>query len=125
MAVLERAPRLSVGEVREGGLDALFHKVEAEGDVVVRSGTEDAYAVVSLRRWQSQVAAQEQALARSKAEIEEAIMDLGILASRFLSPRPDDDPSYSLDEVLIHFGFTREQLLDLQEPEEQLDIAGV
>ena len=95
MALLETATHISVADADARGVNALVGEVEnGQEFVVVRDG-EPVAVVVSgerLERWQA---------------LQDDLIDITLVAARMMTT---NGPSLSLDEVLEHFGFTREGL---------------
>lgn len=95
MALLEAATRISIADAQGLGVDALVGEVENGQEFVIFRDDKPIAVVVSGERfevWQ---------------ELQDDLIDITLVAARILT---GDGRRYSLDEVIEHFGYTREEL---------------
>jgi len=108
MPTLEDTRHLSIDEAQAKGIDALVKDAELGHKAIVLRDNQPVAAIVNIAE-----------LERERAMWEEQLADLAVLTSRILTAGPD---LRSLDEVLEHFGYTREELLEVpDEAEDGID----
>ena len=100
MAVVDTADLISITDANKIGVSALIRKAEEGHEQVVLRNNRPVAAVVSMKRLEQ------------LQELEDDLLDIALAEARVLTSGPR---RHSLDEVLAHFGYTREQLRDLPE----------
>ena len=100
MARVDTAGMLSVSDAAKLGVSRLVRDAEEGQEHVLLRNNRPVAAVVSIRRldeWEA---------------LEEDLTDVALAAARVLTT---SDERHSLDAVLAHFGYTREQLQALDD----------
>jgi prevent-host-death family protein len=100
MAVIDTANLISISEANKCGVSGLVRAAEEGHDQVVLRNNRPVAAVVSMARLDL------------LQQLEADVLDIALTSARMLTAGPN---RHSLDEVLDHFGYTREQLRDLAE----------
>jgi hypothetical protein len=90
---------ISVGDANILGVSGLIKQAELDGERVIVRNSRPVAAVISMQRLEELEAV---------AEAEDDILDIALAAARELTA---GDHRHSLDDVLAHFGYTRDQLL--------------
>lgn len=106
MPTLEHSERISLDDARRRGFDSLIKSATDGHDAIITDDDHEVVAIVSAKSLTS--------LEAQRSDMEDLLGDLVILASRLLTSS-DDQEVHDLDEVLEHFGYTREELLALPE----------
>ena len=89
---------ISVAEANALGVSGLIKQAEADGERIIVRNSKPVAAVISMEKLEALEAA---------AAAEDDVIDLALATAREMTA---DAHRYSLDEVLAHFGYTREQL---------------
>jgi prevent-host-death family protein len=95
MAVVETEDLISISEANKLGVSALIREAEGGRERIVLRNNKPVAVVMSMdqyEEWQ---------------QLQDDLIDITLVAARMLL---DDGRRYSLDEVIEHFGYTREQL---------------
>ncbi len=100
MAFVDTADLISITDASKRGISALIREAEAGHEQVVVRNNKPVAAVINMKRLEQ------------LQQLEEDLLDLSITAARMLATGPG---RHSLDEVLTHFGYTRDQLRDSPE----------
>ncbi|HYU18992.1 MAG TPA: type II toxin-antitoxin system Phd/YefM family antitoxin [Chloroflexota bacterium] len=100
MALVDTADLISISDASKIGLSALVREAEAGHEQVVLRNNRPVAAVVSIRRLEQ------------LQQLQEDMLDVSLAAARMLTTGPR---RRSLDEILIQFGYTREQVGDLSD----------
>jgi prevent-host-death family protein len=98
MAVVDTADLISISEAARLGVSALVREAEEGHERVVLRNNKPVAAVVGMER-----------LERLQ-QLEDDLLDISLAAARMMTSGPE---RVTLDEVLAHFGYTREQLAAL------------
>lgn len=97
MARVDTSDLVSITDANKIGISALIREAKAGHDPVVLRNNKPVAAVVSMKKLEQ------------LQQLEEDLLDVSLAAARMLTSGPE---RYSLDEVLAHFGYTREQFRD-------------
>lgn len=89
---------ISVADANTLGLSGLIKQAEADGERIIVRNSKPVAAVISIQKLEELEAV---------AEAEDDILDVALATARDLT---GGEHRYSLDEVLAHFGYSREQL---------------
>jgi len=95
MARIDTAALISVSDANKMGLSALIREAEAGHDHVVLRNNKPVAAVMSMQRLEE------------LQQLQDDLSDISLAAARQLTT---GSHRTSLDEVLSHLGYTREQL---------------
>lgn len=100
VALVDTADLISISEANKLGVSGLVRQAEGGHEQVVLRNNRPVAAVVSMRRLEQ------------LQQLEEDLLDVALASARMLTT---GDRRHSLDDVLAQFGYTREQLRDLEE----------
>jgi prevent-host-death family protein len=100
MARIDTDDLISISEANKLGVSGLVREAEEGRNQVVLRNNKPVAAVVSMKRLDQ------------LQQLEEDILDVALASARMLTTEPG---RHSLDDVLVLFGYTREQLRDLSE----------
>ena len=95
MPTHDAVSHISISEANKLGVSALIREAEVGHDQVVLRNNKPVAVVMGMERFEE------------LQQLQEDLIDITLVAARMLL---DDGRRYSLDEVLEHFGYTREQL---------------
>src|SRR5207244_3596 len=95
MALVDTADLISISEASKRGISALVREAEAGHEQVVLRNNKPVAAVVSIKRLEE------------IEKLRENLLDVSFAAARLLTTGPR---RHSLDEILVQFGYSREQL---------------
>jgi prevent-host-death family protein len=95
MAVIDSKALISVSEANTMGVSGLIKAAEKGNTKIVTRGSKPVAAVISMEQLES------------LQENLEDFMDLAAVGARFATT---SGTTHTLDEVLEHFGYTREEL---------------
>ena len=98
MAIVNTDELISITEANRLGVSGLVKEVEGGHDRIVLRNSKPVAAVISMRRLE-----RVQKLERLQADL----MDISLVTARMMT---DSGERHSLDDVLKHFGVTREEL---------------
>ena len=100
MAQIDTANLLSISEANKRGISALVREAEKGHEQVVLRNNKPVAAVVSMERLEQ------------LQNLEDDLLDISLATARMLTTGPK---RHTLDDVLEQFGYSREQLRDLDE----------
>jgi len=100
MAAIDTTDLISISDASKLGVSSLIRQAELGHDRVVFRNNKPVAAVISMERL-GQI-----------QELQEELLDISLVAARMLTT---GEQRRSLDEVLLQFGYTREQLRELLE----------
>ncbi|HUZ76136.1 MAG TPA: type II toxin-antitoxin system prevent-host-death family antitoxin [Chloroflexota bacterium] len=89
---------ISVADANTLGISGLIKQAEADGERIIVRNSKPVAAIISMERLEAFEAV---------AEAEDDILDIALATARELTT---GEHRHSLDDVLAHFGYTREQL---------------
>lgn len=95
MAIVDTEDLISISEANKLGVSALIREAEEGRDRIVLRNNKPVAVVMGVDRfehWQ---------------QLQDDLIDITLVAARMLTT---SGPSYSLDEVLERFGYTRDEL---------------
>lgn len=95
MVKVDRAAMISVSDAGKRGMSALIREAEAGQEHVVLRNNKPVAAIVGIDRLEEM------------ERLEDDLVDLSLAVARMLETT---EARHSLDAVLEHFGYTREQL---------------
>jgi prevent-host-death family protein len=98
MTLVDTADLISITDAARLGISALVREAEAGHEQVVMRNNKPVAAVVSMKRLEQ------------LQQLQDDLLDVSVAAARMLTTGPG---RHSLDQVLAHFGYTRDQLRDL------------
>jgi len=96
--LVDTANLISITEASSRGLSALVRETEEGRDRILVRNNQPVAAVISMSRLEA------------LQQLEDDLLDIALATARMLTTGP---MRHSLDDVLTHFGYTREQLNDL------------
>ena len=95
MAVIDTADLISISEASKLGISALIREAEEGRERVVLRNNAPVAVVMSVERFEE------------LQELQDDLIDITLVAARMMTT---SGPSYSLDDVLERFGYTRDDL---------------
>jgi prevent-host-death family protein len=98
MATVETEDLISISEANRLGVSALIREAEEGRERVVLRNNKPVAVVMSVERFDQ------------LQQLQEDLIDITLMASRMLTT---SGKRYTLDEVLDHFGLTREEFADM------------
>ncbi|MGI8967885.1 MAG: type II toxin-antitoxin system Phd/YefM family antitoxin [Chloroflexota bacterium] len=99
MPKVETRDLISISEATKLGISGLVREAEAGREQVLLRNNKVVAALISMERLDE------------LRELEEDLMDISLAAARMLTTGPS---RHSLDDVLERFGYSREQLSELE-----------
>jgi prevent-host-death family protein len=98
MTAIEPDELISVSEASQLGVSALVRAAEEGRQRIVLRNNKPVAVVMSMERFEQ------------VQQLQDDLIDITLVAARMMS---SSGRSYSLDEVMEHFGYTREELSQL------------
>ena len=95
MALVDTEDLISISEANKLGVSALIREAEEGHDQIVLRNNKPVAVVMGMDRYEQW------------QQLQDDLIDITLVAARMLT---STGPSISLDEVLEHFGYTREEL---------------
>jgi PHD/YefM family antitoxin component YafN of YafNO toxin-antitoxin module len=99
MARIDTANLLSITDASRLGVSGLVHRAELGQEPVLLRNNKPVAAVMGMERFEQ------------LQQLEEDLLDISLTTARMLTTGP---ARHSLDDVLARFGYTRDQLRDLE-----------
>lgn len=99
MARVDTSDLISISDANKLGVSGLVHAAEEGHEHVLMRNNKPVAAVVSMRRFEQ------------LQQLEDDLLDVSLAVARSMTTGPE---RHSLDDVLAQFGYTREDLREIE-----------